>query len=236
MTKEIWKEVAGYSGWYEVSDLGRVRSWRKTGRKDGKKRQVPRILRPWKTIDGYMRAILSGDGGTCQYSVHRLVAQAFLGPVPEGRQVDHINDCRANNVLSNLQYLTPSENTRKGAWKRAGEKNYGSILKEEDILTIRKRYVLSGETASAIAADFGVAEGTIAATVQGRNWKHIPVVSSPPDASKPVRGRRFTPKDITAIRERYAAGATQSSIAKDFGVRQGAISLIVRRKTWKHVK
>ena len=102
---EIWKPIPGYKG-YEASDLGRVRSWRgRWGRTE------PRLL-ALRLSNGYPGVGLYKDDGVSRdaRSVHSLVAQAFIGPRPEGYEVRHLNGDRTDNRLSNLAYGTPSEN------------------------------------------------------------------------------------------------------------------------------
>lgn len=108
----MWKSVVGYEGLYEVSDFGRVRSLR------GK---TPRVLRVNKTSNGYIHVGLVGRGGAKNrrrwLSVHRLVAEAFIGECPEGREVNHKDENKANNCVSNLEYVTRSENINYGTAK-----------------------------------------------------------------------------------------------------------------------
>jgi hypothetical protein len=89
----MWKKI---EGGYEVSDQGEVRNSRGW------------ILKP-ETVCGYHRVNLFRK----HVLVHRLVAAAFLGPCPEGKEVDHKNNIRTDNRVENLQYLTRSENQRK---------------------------------------------------------------------------------------------------------------------------
>jgi hypothetical protein len=98
----MWKKIEGCPN-YEVSDQGEVRNSRGW------------ILKPGIKHRGYHEISLAGK----QVSVHRLVAAAFIGPCPEGKEVDHKNNIRTDNRLENLQYLTGSENARKKP-KRAG--------------------------------------------------------------------------------------------------------------------
>lgn len=95
---ENWKAVPGYGGLYEVSDLGRVRSYA---------RGTARLLRPGIASHGYPTVAL-GRGKS--RTVHSLVAEAFLGPRPAGQEVCHRDGDRANPALSNLVYGTRSEN------------------------------------------------------------------------------------------------------------------------------
>lgn len=109
-TAERWTAVPGYEGYYEVSDQGRVRSYRTRPRSSQKVTTQPRLL---KLVNGtYLSVVLCGDEGRRTWTVHRLVALAFLGPCPDGMETRHLNgdahDCR----LSNLTYGTHLENVR----------------------------------------------------------------------------------------------------------------------------
>lgn len=87
---------------YEVSDMGNVRN-KRTGR----------ILKPEVVHNGYLRVTI----GKKRYRIHRLVYETFVGPIPEGYQIDHINEKRQDNRLVNLQVLTQAENVRKACSK-----------------------------------------------------------------------------------------------------------------------
>ena len=98
---EEWRDVEGYGGKYQVSNLARVRSLYK-----GK----TKLIKPDIIHTGYLRVTLYKDGKTKNHYVHVLVAKAFI-PNPEGkRQVNHINGDKADNRVENLEWLTPSEN------------------------------------------------------------------------------------------------------------------------------
>ena len=104
-TLEEWRDIKGYEGIYQVSDLGRVRSLDRIDRA-GKHRKE-RILTPQKSKDGYLRVELDNKS----YSVNRLVLMAFC-PVEgmESLHCDHIDFNPSNNRLFNLRWLEPREN------------------------------------------------------------------------------------------------------------------------------
>lgn len=109
---EEWRSVAGFEGAYEVSDLGRVRSVsRVVMRANGAPQTVRgRVLKTPQGTDGYPCIRLGAQGVTRK--VHVMVAEAFLGPRPEGLQVCHRDGDRLNPRLQNLRYDTPSANMR----------------------------------------------------------------------------------------------------------------------------
>lgn len=125
---ETWKVIPGWEGFYEVSDLGRVRSierkvWHSRGA--GFWKTCPaRILRP-AICRGYERVTLQRDGGADTLAVHRLVLMAFIGPCPDGMEGCHGDDDRRNNTLVNLRWDTKAANcadrTRNGGSPNANK-------------------------------------------------------------------------------------------------------------------
>ena len=113
---EIWKPVRGYEEYYEVSNLGRVRSldrWISVCPKGKNSYQVlhcGRILRPLTLRNGYLRVCLQVEKNRSDFLVHRLVAEAFLERKPEMNQVNHIDYQRQNNRVDNLEWTTPHLN------------------------------------------------------------------------------------------------------------------------------
>jgi hypothetical protein len=101
--QEIWKDIPQFEGKYQASSLGRIMSlnYLRTGKS--------KELKPRKNAKGYTKVILPGGKN---FYVHQLVAMAFLGHTPNGNtlEVDHINENKSDNRLSNLRILTTREN------------------------------------------------------------------------------------------------------------------------------
>ena len=107
MMKEVWKSVVGYEGLYEVSNFGRVKSLKRLHTKE-------RIVSQWLNHRGYARVTLWKENKQRKYSVHRLVAEAFI-PNPEAKpQVNHIDENKTNNAAWNLEWCTQTENHNHG--------------------------------------------------------------------------------------------------------------------------
>lgn len=110
--KEIWKDIEGYEGLYQASNLGRVRSLSHDVLcKDGSvKHFCGKVLSFVQTRGGYLSIFLCKDGCPKSYRVNRVVAKLFV-PNPHNKpHVDHIDGCRTNNCATNLRWVTHTEN------------------------------------------------------------------------------------------------------------------------------
>ena len=116
--KETWKDIPGYEGLYQVSDMGRVRSLDRIivdASKNRTRKLNGKILKPCKDAKGYLIVDLSKGGRKKTIKVHKLVAIAFLNHKRCGMEevVDHIDNNQQNNRLDNLQLTTQRRNTSK---------------------------------------------------------------------------------------------------------------------------
>lgn len=159
---EEWKEV---NPDYIVSSDGRVGS-RKYGRL--------RFLRQ-SPVRGYLQVAICFGGVEKRMPVHRLVAEAFLGPRPTTKhQVNHKNGVKADNRDVNLEWTTSKQNIRHsfdvlGNKAARGEKHGKAKLTEPKVREIRKLY-LAGETLRSIAASFGVTHQSVNCILKGKSW------------------------------------------------------------------
>jgi hypothetical protein len=236
MAEEQWKKIPGYAGWYDVSDLGRVRSWRK-GRWLGR-RTTPKLLKISTHKKGYLQVGLSVNGSSVTHKVHYLVLLSFVGPRPEGLDTDHWDSNRANNRLDNLRYLSHLDNIKRSKILR-GTERCNSKLQEADVLIIRERY-RKGELYVQIALDYAVTAYHISSIVRGKKWGWLEP-NTVVKQSNVIRGQKTSSAklrdaDIVSIRARYSNGDLQKNIAKDYGVTQAAISSIIHGRTWKHIQ
>ena len=164
--KETWKDIPGYEGLYQVSNTGKVKSmnyWRSG---------VPGILAPGITGSGYQHVELSNaDRKLRKHYVHRLVWEAFNGPIPEGLQINHKDENKTNNSLRNLEVVTPKQNANYGTRNIRIMKPVAKI----DIATgkILKEY----SSLSCAIKEYG---GAVAKAVVGRykqaygfKWKYL---------------------------------------------------------------
>lgn len=111
MEEEIWKDIEGYEGIYQVSSLGKIKSFRNNRYSVFKEKGKYKILKGTKSKNGYRLVTLINKFGNANYRlVHRLVAQAFIPNPLNKRDVDHINTIRSDNRASNLRWATRREN------------------------------------------------------------------------------------------------------------------------------
>lgn len=115
--KEIWGDIPKFEGYYQVSNLGNVRSVERIIKyRDGRTFNYPsKQLNQTKDTKGYLQVGLNVNGRQTTHRIHRLVAETFLvKPEIKLISVNHIDGIKANNQLDNLEWVTYSENTKKG--------------------------------------------------------------------------------------------------------------------------
>ena len=110
--EEIWKDISGYEGLYQVSNMGRVRSKKRIfeNKGTGKYKRNTRILLCSKHNKGYLTVTLFKNGRYKRFLIHRLVAKAFLPHDIFRNQVNHIDGNKTNNNISNIEWGSSSEN------------------------------------------------------------------------------------------------------------------------------
>jgi len=173
MTKlaENWNAVVGYEGIYQVSDRGRVQ------RIAGGRGAVPfRILKTHTGKRRYTSVILSRDCRPRTYSLHRLVAEAFHGLVPEGCEVNHKNGNTHDNRADNLEWVSHTENQRHSVnvlKNDIGEKHPMAKQTNASILEIRALHASGHLTNSKIAARFDTTSSNVSMIVNRKTWRHI---------------------------------------------------------------
>lgn len=159
---EVWRCVIGF-GSYKVSNRGRVKGPR-------------RILTPVLTKYGYHQVTICHNGNRYTRFVHRLVADAFIGPAPtDEHDVAHNDGVRTNNAAENIRWATPKENNadkKKHGTNQAGEKNPISKLNAWHVQLIRTS-AYHGVSQAELAEEYGVTRRTINNVVNRRSWGHI---------------------------------------------------------------
>ena len=131
--QEIWKDIEGFEGLYQISNLGRIKSLSKFINNNPKSKKIgfyskEKIIKFSKSKNNYLIAPLSKKGKAYYFYVHRLVAKTFINNLNNFKQVDHIDGNKQNNCINNLEWVTPKENINR-AWKKGLCKPHSKHIK-----------------------------------------------------------------------------------------------------------
>ncbi len=178
--REVFLDITGYEGLYQISNKGRVKSMkRKVNHSSSGFSNLPeKVLKPQKSGNGYCHIGLYKDGKVKYLMIARLVAIHFI-PNPENKpEVNHKNGDKSNNFDYNLEWNTSSENSQhsfdKGLQeKQKGTKNPSAKLTEKQVLKIRELANDNGLTRKKIAERYNVTRQAINSIVWHKNWRHI---------------------------------------------------------------
>lgn len=178
---ERWLAVIGFEGLYEVSDWGRVRSLDRRSAARNKWNQFDRqthgrILTQRVGKRGYLLVRLWRNGKGSVFPVHRLVGEAFLGPLPVGLDTRHGPAGKLVNSVANLSYGTRAENehdkTRDNT-QPLGSARPGAKLTESIVRECRERYAAGSVSYAELAAEFGVTHLPMYKAINGLTWRHV---------------------------------------------------------------
>lgn len=165
--KEVWRDVVGYEGLYQVSNLGRVKSLDRliNGRCSGHKTKFEeRILKTFTNKKGYYRVGLVKNRKQIKYFVHRLVAIAFI-PNPENKPyINHKDETPYNNNVNNLEWVTPKENSNYGTLIERSAKSHSKPIK----FIYRDDTYEVWESQTALAREFKIEKSGINMVLKGR--------------------------------------------------------------------
>ena len=164
---EIWKDIEGYQGLYQISDKGRVKSLY-----FGKER----ILKPGNNGQGYLHVILCKNGKMKIYKVHRLVCQTFLPNPNNLPEINHKDEDKTNNKVDNLEWCSSKYNINYGTHnQRSTEKRSKPVLQ----FTKDGIFVKEWKSTIDVQKNLGYACGHISNCCNGKNksaygfiWKY----------------------------------------------------------------
>lgn len=169
---EIWKDIPGYEGLYQISNMGRVMSlnYKRSGK--------PCLMNPSPDKYGYYHVTIKRKS----YKVHRLIWTVFKGPVPPGLEINHKNEHKEDNRLENLNLLSHKGNCNWGTFgKRIGAKLMCSHPSMKTILQYSKNgeFVTEYHSISEAARQMNCAQSNISSCLIGKSksacgyiWKY----------------------------------------------------------------
>lgn len=181
---EEWRDVPGYEGFYSVSSFGRVRR----EAVPGSTHPTQHLLKPGLTR-GYRSVRLIKGGRVKFWTVHKLVALAFVGPRPDSYVVNHKDGDKLNNRPENLEYCTNDDNMRhasetglmssgarhglltKIATLR-GERHHLAKVTEAQVLDIRHKHA-QGQSFHSLSREYRISRPAVKAIVNRQSWSHI---------------------------------------------------------------
>ena len=185
---EIWKDVIGYEGLYQVSSLGKVKSLARESKRNTFKEK---ILNPHLDGRGYPFVALYRNNVPKQIKVHKLVATAFLDNPENKPTVNHIDEDKTNNTAENLEWATFKENANHGTRNQriasANRENHNRCAKQRkpvDQYDINGYFMNTWNSASAVADFFKINRSEITQCCKGKRkqcknyfWKyHLEVI------------------------------------------------------------
>lgn len=184
MENEIWKDILGGLGYYQISNFGNIRSIdRIIMDSRGKKLRLKGRNMKWNkgapANDGYITLTLFRRSSIPQKSIkcHIEVAKAFLENTQNKREVNHKDGNKSNNHVSNLEWSTRKENMKHavdtGLIDTRGEKCGMAKLKDIEVISIRKRFSDGGVSKSELGRRYGVTPKAIEHIINRETWKHI---------------------------------------------------------------
>ena len=175
---EVWLDIKGYEGHYQVSSIGRVKSLARVveSRKGIFGNKKEKFLLDWDCGKGYRKVKLCKEAIEKSIRVHRLVAETFLDNPYLKLEVNHINGIKDDNRVENLEWATGSENTihalnNKLKISQKGSEHGMSKLTEKDVLEIRK--IGRSKGLKEVSKIYKVSESLISNVLLNKIWNHV---------------------------------------------------------------
>lgn len=176
--EEIWKSAVGYNGYYEVSNLGRVkRLSRSIVRSDGKIKTFKEKICKQHERNGYMRVSICFNYKNKFINVHIMVAESFLKNKNNLPIINHKDGIKNNNKVINLEWSSYGHNRKHAAYYGLnngpyGERSSTAKLTNELVNIIRTEYIETKLSHRKLANKYNVSKSTITALLTHRTWKY----------------------------------------------------------------
>ena len=237
LENEIFKIHPTYTS-YQISNMGRV-----IGARGGL--VTPSVQKCGYLVVGVGVRLMTPRGmrrKDAVHSVHRLVVETFIGSIPPGYNVDHVNGIKSDNRLSNLEVVTIAENQRRayalglkvGA---KGSTNPMSTLTEDDIAKMYDLMLL-GKSNLEIGSQFNVHDRYVSLVRHGKRWKHLYAehsISKVPAHEKMSNssGRLTSTPSALLILDDIVAGLSNEVVAIKHNLKKSMVAGIRARRTWR---
>lgn len=157
----LWKDIIGYEGLYQINQIGEVISTRRSGSKGT-------ILKVGRTNRGHKQVTLSKNNIRKTFSIHKLVYINFIGEIPEGMQIDHVDGIKDHNYPENLRPTTASQNVQYAYILGLNK----SKLNIDEVKQI-KRLLREGDSIRKIGKLFNVSGSVIFSIKHNKTWNHV---------------------------------------------------------------
>jgi len=235
--KEEWRVIPGFPA-YRISSLGRIH-----GTRGFKKCQI--------NEHGYLTVMLSKNSKSFSRTVHGLVALAFIGPRPRKRKVvNHKNGNKLDPSITNLEYLTPRENSRHavdtGLTVALRGSAQASAIVDESLIPLMFEDAANGMQRRALAKKYKIQRSTVDNILLRHSWRHVPVSNKIIQRVRTNRKHRnmgtnnplakLNPEKVTEIFRLAKGGMKLDDIATIMENSRSGISQVLHRNVWAHVK
>lgn len=227
--KEEWRSIARFHNLVEVSNLGGVRTldrgyttWRGgAAAVEGRTLTVRR--HPW----GYLWCEFTLRGKRYWEFVHRLVAEAFIGPCPPGQYVRHMDNNPSNNGIDNLRYGTPSDNSQD-KWMHGtqphGDQIWWRKVDSPEVIAMRDMRA-AGAKLKDLADFYGISEAQVCRITTGKQW----VATDGPVGSKRKPTRFLADQEKIDVLKDRKSGMTITQLSEKYGVSRTQVHNLVRK-------
>jgi len=218
---EEWKQCC--DGRYAISNHGRFRREVR-----GVSTHAGRLLKPMLLKTGYYYVNPVVDGRNKPFTIHSLVAEHFIGKRPEGMEVNHIDGCKTNNRVDNLEYVTHGDNMRHAFRTKLVDHEKTRVHSDELIASVREARE-RGDSFASIARQYGMSIAYVYSACRSvaARTRGMKVIGG--DIQKP----KVTEADVVRLRERRAEGARCKDLAVEFGISETQVSAICVGLKWK---